>query len=196
MLILGSQSPRRGELLGHFSLPFRQVPSSFDEESIAYEGNPLAYTSTLAEKKGEALLPQFPKDLILTADTVVYYQGKIYNKPRDKEEAFVFLSELSGHWHHVFTAMCLIQGSQKYQGVEETRLLFHKLTEQQIHTYHKHCHFLDKAGGYAIQGVGSLLIERIEGAYDNVMGLPLNLTRTLLLKAGIDLWDYLKPASC
>lgn len=196
MLILGSQSPRRGELLSHFSLPFKQVPSSFDEESISFAGDPRAYVTLLAEKKGEALLPQFPQDLILTADTVVYYQGKIYNKPRTREEAFQFLSELSGRWHQVFTGMCLIQGEHKYQGVEETRLLFHKLTERQIHLYHKHCHFLDKAGGYAIQGSGSLIIERIEGAYDNVTGMPLNLTRTLLHKAGIDLWDYLTPSSC
>ena len=195
MLILGSQSPRRGELLGYFSLPFIQAASAFDEGSIPFEGDPRAYAARLAEKKGEALLPQYPDDLILTADTVVYYQGKLYNKPKDREEAFAFLSELSGQWHHVFTAVCLRQGARTFAGVEETRILFHKLTEHQIHLYHKHCHFLDKAGGYAIQGAGGMIIERIEGAYDNVMGLPLTLTRTLLLKAGIDLWDYLKPFS-
>ncbi len=196
MLILGSQSPRRGELLARFSLPFKQVASSFDEESVLFEGDPRAYVLLLAQKKGEALQPQYPHDLILTADTVVYYQGKIYNKPRDREEAFRFLSELSGHWHQVFTGMCLIQGTQKHQGVEETRLHFHPLTERQIRLYNEHCHFLDKAGGYAIQGTGSMIMDRIEGAYDNVTGMPLNLTRTLLYKAGIDLWDHLKPSSC
>jgi len=192
-LILGSQSPRRKEILEFFSLPFKQVPSHFEEDGFPFKEDPATYALELSEQKALLLVQQFPKNLILTADTVVFCEGKIYNKPKDEDEAFQFLSELSGKWHSVYTGMTIIQGAKKFHECEETKILLHSLTERQIRLYHQHLFFSDKAGGYAIQEAGALIVSRIDGCYYNVMGLPLNALKKLLLKMGIDLWDYLKP---
>jgi septum formation protein len=93
----------------------------------------------------------------------------------------------------VFTAVAILKLGTVLFGVEETKILFHPLTDEQIHLYHQSCSFLDKAGGYAIQQAGSIPIARIDGCYYNVMGLPVNTTKELLLKVGIDLWKHLKP---
>jgi septum formation protein len=191
-IILGSQSPRREEILSFFSIPFTKASSDFDEESIAFLGDPASYVKTIAQKKGEALSPSYPKKPILTADTTVFCEGKIYNKPRDRKEAFSFLSELQGKWHSVFTGMALIFEGSFFTEVEETRILFSPLSSEEINKYLDHVNFLDKAGSYAIQQGGSILVNRIEGCYYNVMGLPLNGLKTLLKKIDIDLWDHLK----
>lgn len=191
--ILGSQSPRRKEILSFFAIPFVQIPSAFNEESIEFQGNPQQYAQDLSIKKGQELAKTFPEDTILTADTVVYFEGKIYNKPKDEREAHDMLKKLSGHWHQVFTAVTILKPNDIFMGVEETKILFHPLTDEQIHLYHQSCAFLDKAGGYTIQQAGSIPIARIDGCYYNVMGLPINTTKELLLKAGIDLWKHLKP---
>lgn len=191
-IILGSQSPRRKEILNYFSLPFQQIPSNFDEETILFLGDPHAYALAIAQKKGEDLLSRFPNDLILTADTVVYFDGNVYNKPKDREEATRFLSILAGQWHSVFTALTLRSKNGVHFGVEKTDILFNPLTDEQIQIYLDHCHFLDKAAGYAIQQTGSIIVQKINGCYYNVMGLPINLLKSLLLKENIDLWHYLK----
>lgn len=191
-LILGSQSPRRREILSYFNLPFKQVSSHFDEDSIPFQGNPQEYVRILAEKKGDSLIHQFPSSIILTADTIVYKEGRIFGKPRNEEEAYEFLKELSGQWHHVFTGLSVYSKGQKFQALEETRVLFHSLTEEQMQIYH-HIHaFADKAGGYMIQGSGSLVVKRIEGCYYNVVGLPINALVSVLSQAGVNLWKYLK----
>ncbi len=192
-LILGSQSPRRKEILNFFAIPFVQIPSAFNEEIIDFEGDPKQYAQELSTKKAQELAKTFPEDIILTADTVVYFEGNIYNKPKDEIEAHDMLKKLSGHWHQVFTAVTILKPRKLFSGIEETKILFHPLTDEQIHLYHQSCTFLDKAGGYAIQQAGSILIARIDGCYYNVMGLPINTTKELLLKAGIDLWKHLKP---
>lgn len=191
-LLLGSKSPRRKEILSYFDLVFEQASSDFDEEAYPYMGDPVDYVCQLAQKKSEALLPKFPDQIILTADTVVYHDGKIYGKPKTEEEACRMLQELTGRWHSVFTGVNITKGDQSYQGYEDTRVLFNEMTPAQIRHYHKKSHWADKAGGYAIQMAGGLLVKRIEGCYYNVMGLPINTVRELLLKMGIELWDYLK----
>ena len=192
-LILGSQSPRRKEILSFFAVPFVQIPSAFDESSVPFLGNPVDYVQELSLKKGQTLAQSFPNDILLTADTVVYFQGNIYNKPKNTAEAFEMLKQLSGQWHQVFTAVTISKLGEIFSGIEETKILFHSLTDNQIRLYHQSCDFLDKAGAYAIQQAGSIPIARIDGCYYNVMGLPINTTRELLLKAGIDLWKHLKP---
>jgi septum formation protein len=192
-LILGSLSPRRREILNFFSLPFIQVASHFDEASISFLGDPARYALTLAEKKSEVLAQQFPESIILSADTIVYAKDKIYNKPVDKAHAHAMLNELSGSQHSVFTAVAVRQMDSMVSDCEETKVYFRSLSDEQIALYHNHCQFLDKAGGYAIQNAGSMIVEKIDGCYYNVMGLPLGLTRALLLNFGIDLWDYLNP---
>ncbi|HEX4838951.1 MAG TPA: nucleoside triphosphate pyrophosphatase [Rhabdochlamydiaceae bacterium] len=191
-IILGSQSPRRREILDFFSLPFIQVASDFDEDSIPFEGNPAKHAMLLSQKKAETLSIRFPKDVILTADSVVFCKGKLYNKPRDEHEAADFLTTFSGNWQSITTGVTVRRGPEVYTDFEETKLLFHTLTPDQINKFHTHCYFLDKAGGYAIEKSGNLIVSRMEGCYYNVMGLPINTVQKLLLKAGIDLWDFLK----
>lgn len=191
-LILGSQSPRRKEILSYFALPFEQVSPTFDEASVPFSGDPAAYVCEVAEGKACALAKKFPNALILTADTTVFKSGKIYGKPATAEEAFQALSELAGQWHTVFTGISLYSPNKLWNGVEETKVLFNSLTPEQIRHYHTKLHWSDKAGGYAIQMAGGLAIKKIDGCYYNAMGLPVNSVRTLLLNAGIDLWDYLK----
>lgn len=191
-LILGSQSPRRKEILNYFSLPFEQVSSSFDEEAVPFSGDPIAYVTSLSAGKAEALSAIYPNDWLLTADTIVWKDGKLYGKPRNNDEAFQFLSELAGNWHSVFTGVTLRKGQQKWNQTEETKVLFNTLTPAEIRHYYTKLHLSDKAGGYAVQMAGGLAIKKIDGCYYNVMGLPINTVRSLLLNAGIDLWDYLK----
>ncbi len=190
--ILGSQSPRRKEILGYFSLPFQQASPIYDEEALLFNGDPVAYVSELASGKACSLLPQFPDAIILGADTIVFKDGKIYGKPKSKEDAFNAVSELAGSWHSVFTGVSVVQGKSVYTQCEETKVLFTPLTPKEIRHYHNSVHCADKAGGYAIQMGGGLIVERIEGCYYNVMGLPITTVRRLLMKVGIDLWDYLK----
>ncbi len=191
-IILGSQSPRRREILGYFSLPFLQIASDFDEESIPFAGVPEKHAMLLSQKKAEVLAKEHPGEVILTADSLVYCKGKLYNKPADDREAMQYLKDFGGHWHSVFTGVTARKGEKFYTAHEETKLLFHKLSEGQIQKFHRHCYFLDKAGGYAIEKSGNLIVSRIEGCYYNVLGLPINTTRQLLLNFGIDLWDFLK----
>lgn len=191
-LILGSQSPRRREILGFFNLPFKQVSPDFDEESIPFQDNPEEYAQVLAKGKADSLATKFPSSIILTADTIVYKDGQIFGKPRDEQEALQFLKELSGKWHRVFTGLTVSSQGKDFQAVEETRVLFHSLSEEHMQAYHRIHAFADKAGGYMIQGSGSLIVKRIDGCYYNVMGLPINALQSVMQKVGIDLWEHLK----
>lgn len=190
-LILGSQSPRRKEILSHFNLPFEQCTSDFVEESIPFDGDPKAYAQAISDGKSKALQPLFPDAIIVTADTVVYSQGKSYGKPRDKEESFSFLRELAGQWQSVYTAVTVRRNHQVFHGVEETRVLMNEMTDEQIRLYQERLHLYDKAAGYAIQLPGSIAVNRIEGCFFNVMGLPINTLRKLLKHLDIDLWEYI-----
>jgi septum formation protein len=191
-LILGSQSPRRKEILDYFSLPFEQILPFFDEDAIPFAGNPRQHTIILSEGKAASLAHKYPEAIIITADTIVYRKGKIYGKPIDKTKAYQALTELSGDWHSVFTSITVQNNLQVSSTVEETRVLFNDLTSEQIHQYHQKLHFEDKAGGYAIQQAGAMVIKKIDGCFYNVMGLPINSLRSLLIPLGIDLWNYIK----
>jgi len=191
-LILGSNSPRRREILNFFSIPFKQESPDFDEAQVIFQDDPAAFAAEVAHRKALCLTEKFPNDVILTADTIVYRQNRLFLKPETMEEAHGMLRELSGKDHQVFTGVCVAKKNDCFIDAEETRVFFHDLTEPQIRSYHNHFLPLDKAGGYAIQKGGSLIVKRIEGCYYNIMGLPIHTVRRLLLKAGIDLWDYLK----
>ena len=191
-LILGSKSPRRKEILSFFSFPFETVNSDFDEETIPFENSPTDYVCNIAKGKAMALASDYPEALILTADTTVFKDGKIYGKPIHTEEAFHFLSQLQGKWHSVYTGVVLLKGDECWSAWEETRVLFNSLTPEEIRHYHTKLHWSDKAGGYSIQMAGGLAVKKIEGCYYNSVGLPINTVRQLLLNVKIDLWDYLK----
>lgn len=191
-LILGSQSPRRREIMGYFSLPFEVATSDFDEDGVPFRGDPSAYVCEIADGKAHLLAKKHPEAVILTADTTVYKGGRIFGKPATQEEALEFFSSLSGSWHSVYTGVALQRGSETWSAFEETRVLFNDLSPAEILAYHAQLHWADKAGGYTAQMAGGLAIKRIEGCYYNVLGLPINTVRKLLLEVGIDLWNYLR----
>ena len=191
-LILGSQSPRRHEILSFFSLPFDACPPDFDESTIAFKEDPCEYATLLALEKARSLAIRFPDQPILTADTVVYRDGTVYGKPADTEHAKEMLSNLSGEWHSVFTALALLyRGTESFR-CQETRVEFHSMSPDQIDNYIQQVPIFDKAGAYAIQTAGGIIVRRIDGCYYNVMGLPLQALAELLLPLGMNLWDHLR----
>jgi len=191
-LILGSQSPRRKEILGYFSLPFEQMSPNFDEAAVPFNRDPADYVCELSNGKAQSLAARFSNDIILTADTIVWKEGKIYGKPKNAEEAFQTLSEFADSWHSVFTGITVLFEGRILNAFEETKVLFNPLTPDQIRRYHSKLRWEDKAGGYAIQMAGGLAVKKIDGCYYNVMGLPIHSLYKLLLVIGIDLWNHLK----
>ena len=192
MIILGSQSARRKEILDFFALPFKQIGSGFDEGQILYKKNPLDYVKTLSAAKASCLADHYSDQLILTADTIVHRKGEVFEKPTSDKEAIAMLKTLSGKWHEVFTSVTLQKNAIQWTEVQTTRVLFHRLSNEQITRYHAVFQNHDKAGGYAIQQAGSIIVKEIEGCFYNVMGLGINALATTLQKFEIDLWDYLK----
>jgi septum formation protein len=190
-LILGSQSPRRKEILSYFSLPFTQITSNFDEESVLFQKDPEKYVCDISRGKAALLATRYPQSVILTADTTVIREGKIYGKPSSEEEACQALSELVGGWHTVYTGVTVQQEELVFSAAEGTHVLFNDLTQEQIRQYIVHTNWADKAGGYAIQMAGGLIVRKIEGCYYNVMGLPINTMEKLFKNVDIELWNCL-----
>lgn len=171
-LILGSQSPRRIQLLKDLGLSFEVHPSGADEthpKDIAPEHIPLE----LAKRKAEALMPLYGTDVLLTADTVVLMDGELLEKPKDIEEAKLFLSRLSGRWHSVVTGYTLTCGERQLTGEVRSEIHFTTLSEDEINYYVSHYQVLDKAGAYGIQDwIGLIGVSEVRGSYNNVIGLP------------------------
>jgi septum formation protein len=192
-IILGSSSERRKYILDFFSLPYLQVDSNFDESLVSQKLPPDEYTKEIARQKALKIADTYKDKVILTADTVVYFEEKYLLKPQSEQEAFSMLKKLSGSFHEVYTGVCVKTKNQLFTQSEKTKILFNELTDREIKLYHKNFYFSDKSGGYAIQKGGSIVIKKIEGCFYNIMGLPINTLRELLKKAGIDLWNFLKP---
>lgn len=186
-LILGSQSPRRKEILSYFKIPFRQLTPDFDEEAAPVLMDPALYATSLATEKARSLRGQ--GDWILGADTVVFKDGKYFSKPKDRQEARAFLQEFSGKWQIVVTGLALVHGDEVWVEHAETKVLFNSLSDREIEHYLDQNIWQDKAGGYTIVGHASLLVEKIDGCFYNVMGLPVNALKRLLSKVGVDLWS-------
>ncbi len=168
-IILASSSPRRRQLLRLFIPEFRVVPPEVEEDEVRSPPDLLA----LARRKAEAVSGRHPDALVIAADTAVFREGKAFGKPRNLEEAKAFLSALSGGWHSVFTGLVVQKGPLLRERLVETRVLFRSLSEAEIAWYLRAEEVLDKAGAYAIQGRAAAFVERIEGDFYNVMGLPL-----------------------
>ncbi|NGX35066.1 MAG: Septum formation protein Maf [Candidatus Anoxychlamydiales bacterium] len=194
MLILASSSPRRRKILSYFSIKFKCIPSHFDEKKIKFIKDPKSYAIEIAENKAKALNEKYYNDIILSADTICFANNKVYTKPKNENDAFRILNELSNTWHSVFTAISIKHKDTIFSDIEETKILFHALTDEQIKKYHLSFYYQDKAAGYAIQKAGSIIIKNMIGCYYNVMGMPINILSKSLLKVGIDLWDFLKPS--
>lgn len=190
MLVLASASPRRQDLLRNAGIPFTVQPADIDE--TAQNGElPVACAERLAREKALTISKTRPHDLILGADTVVVVNGTMLAKPIDAEDAARMLRLLSGRVHEVITGVCLITPRQQEAKTgetstnitiasETTRVTFAELSDADIRDYVGTGEPMDKAGAYAIQGIASRWIPRIEGDYSNVVGLPVALVYRML----------------
>ncbi|MBH0157717.1 septum formation inhibitor Maf [Fictibacillus sp. 5RED26] len=172
-LILASASPRRYELLSLTLLPFETYPSTL-EEKMDHSLTPSRLVESLAEQKAADIFTQKPECVILGADTIVSYQNNRLGKPKNRIEAAEMLRMLSGQTHEVYTGVCLIDQTKKVIFSVKTSVTFYTLDENTIDWYLNTGEPFDKAGSYGIQGSGSLLVEKIEGDYFNVVGLPIS----------------------
>ncbi len=177
MLILASASPRRQEILRNAAIPFETCPAEVDE--CRREGESARdYVLRLAEAKARAAAR--PGKTVLGADTVVVVEGRILGKPADRDEAKSMLRLLSGRAHDVLTGVCLLDSGACRTFVERTVVRFKELGDQEVQAYVDSGEPLDKAGAYGIQGAASKFVERIEGCYFNVVGLPIARVHAIL----------------
>jgi septum formation protein len=187
-IILASASPRRAELLKRLGVSFRVVPSLVEEPPD--EGaEPRQLALKRAGDKARAVAGRYPRDLVLAADTVVWCDGRILDKPEQIAEAREMLQFLSGRQHLVFTGVALrLEASDlRLDDVVATRVRFRSLSQGEIDGYLATGEPLGKAGGYGIQGYGALLVSGIEGCFYNVVGLPLARLGEMLKSFGVDL---------
>lgn len=188
-LILASGSPRRAELLKQMGLTFSVQPSEIEEGKPQKPWN--SWVQELSAAKARAL-DRSEGQIIIAADTIVVHGNRVLGKPTSAEEAVEMLRCLSGSVHEVLTGICVLgsilnsERTAELKDVEVTRVFFRQLTKKEILSYAATGEPLDKAGAYGIQGLGGLLVERIEGCYYNVVGLPLVKTMSLLRKFGIE----------
>ena len=191
-LILASASPRRRELLTQVGVSF-EIEVSDVKEVIDASLPPELQVQSLALQKAQAVAAQRKEGLVLGADTVVAAHGCLLGKPHSEAEAKAMLRSLSGTWHQVMTAVALVDAADQnntWTSIEITNVKFRDLTETDIAAYVATGESMDKAGAYGIQGYGALLVERIEGCYNNVVGLPLQQVAKGLRTWGINLYDY------
>ncbi|MCL6599199.1 MAG: Maf family protein [Alicyclobacillus macrosporangiidus] len=190
-LILASGSPRRQELLASLGLAFEVMPSHVDEDVPA--GIPPAqYVETLAARKTRAVANRLASRggapaLVIGSDTTVVIDGEYLNKPADEAEAFNMLSRLQGRTHEVYTGLCVRHHPTGREEVAHsiTRVTMRPLTVERIRRYVQTGEPMDKAGAYAIQGYGATIVQRIEGDYFTVVGLPVGLLAEILERFGV-----------
>ena len=182
-LILASKSPRRSELLKQTGLTFSVIPSNFDEDTVALS-NPDSDVVTLAESKALDISRKHPDAWVIGADTIVLIGRKILGKPASAEEAFEMLQRLSGKTHQVLTGYCICckKKNRVFSETVKTDVNFKSLPDAEINWYIQTGEPFDKAGGYAIQGIGSFLVRSINGSYTNVVGLPVCEVMAFLIK--------------
>ena len=186
-IILASQSPRRKELLERMGIRSFTVMDSGVDEHEEELLPPEELVCRLSERKAEAVAQRAPAGaVVIAADTVVSLDGAILGKPADKLEAFRMLSTLSGARHQVHTGVTVMRDGEKQVEHETTDVTFRELSEEEIEHYLATGEPMDKAGAYGIQGYGALLVERIEGDYYNVMGLPVCRLGQMLRRVDVD----------
>ena len=176
-VILASKSPRRVEILEKIVKEFEVVQSNFDENTIDFKGDIEKYVKDLSRNKAIEVSKRLNEpSIVIAADTVVFQNGKVLEKPKNEEDAFSMLSSLSGNTHKVYSGICLINtyDDTVVTDCDCTELRFSELNPRQIRNYINSGEPMDKAGAYGIQGLGGAFVEGIKGCYYNVMGLPLN----------------------
>lgn len=187
-IILASGSPRRRELLDQIGVSYRVQAADIDETPLPGEAAQ-TYVQRIAAAKSECIRRLNPEnELVLAADTSVVLAGTIMGKPVDRDDAIAMLSQLSGRSHRVYSAVSL-RGAQHWQALNITEVRFRTLTQQEIEAYWRTGEPHDKAGAYAIQGIGGQFVEYIAGSFSGVVGLPLFETSALLAQAGIAILD-------
>jgi septum formation protein len=182
VLTLASQSPRRKQLLEMLGLPIRVVPADIPEAPLPRE-TPLAYSKRLAKEKARAV----PGEYVLGADTIVVLDDHLLEKPTDIEDAVRMLTLLQGRTHEVISSVALAHGGKEEVRTDITKVTFRACDEATLRAYVATGEPMDKAGAYGIQGYGAALVERVEGDFFGVMGLPVRLVLELLAEAG---WEY------
>jgi nucleoside triphosphate pyrophosphatase len=171
-VVLASSSPRRRELLTLIGIPHEVRPSNIDETMRPREA-PRRHAERLAREKASAIATRDPDLITIGADTVVVVNRKVLGKPADAADAARMLRMLSGREHTVITAVAVSRGRKLRSAIEEVRVRFRRMSEDEIDAYVATGEPMDKAGAYGIQGYGATIVERIEGDYFAVMGLPL-----------------------
>lgn len=187
-LILASTSPRRVELLRQIGCHFDVIPSHVSEE-LPPGLDPASAVMELALRKARSVAANVTTGIVIGADTVVVSNGMILGKPKDHGDAVRMLTELSGKVHSVFTGLAVVDASKKTERVDyvETRVRFRELAPEEIKFYVASGEPFDKAGAYGIQGLGAILVEKIDGCYFNVVGLPLSKLVLILRELGVSI---------
>jgi septum formation protein len=202
-LILASTSPRRHELIKHLRVPFEIVPSGI-EEVIDSGLEPEKLVASLAEQKAADVYAKLcqrrrnEKLVVLGADTIVVLDGKFLGKPVDDDDAAVMLRQLSGRRHEVYTGVVLLVGAngeqpRRFSSTEQSYVYFRILSDDEIQAYIATREPMDKAGAYALQGTGSAFVQKIEGCFTNIIGLPIPRVVSLLRRAGVAVLGQAEP---
>ena len=181
-LILASGSPRRRELLDLMGLTYTVETPDVDE---SFSGRPSETVMEISRRKAAAVAARHSDSIIIAADTLVFADGAL-GKPHTPERAKEMLRSLAGNWHHVYTGITVVntRSGRILRNVDKTRVHLVPMTEQEIDAYVATGEPLDKAGAYGIQGMGGMFVDRIDGSYSNVVGLPMSMLRIMLAQVG------------
>ncbi|PKM50250.1 MAG: hypothetical protein CVV02_12225 [Firmicutes bacterium HGW-Firmicutes-7] len=174
-IVLASASPRRSEILEKLNIPFEKRMSSIDEKKYVND-NSIELVKMLAYEKANSVVNELEDRIIIGADTVVVYENQVLGKPNSHDEAFHFLKQLSGKKHYVYSGIAMLSPYKKKVFIDycETKVFMRDYKEHEINAYIKTMEPFGKAGAYAIQGFGATLVDKIEGDYYNVVGLPIS----------------------
>ncbi|ANH78208.1 Maf family nucleotide pyrophosphatase [Candidatus Chlamydia sanziniae] len=190
--VLGSSSPGRKVILEDLGLSFTTVSPQFDERQMDCHDHPTVYTQKLALYKAFAVAHQIedPEALIVTADTIVVYQGRVFNKPKDKQEAIDMLKILRNQTHSIVSSLAVLQNQKVLTGSEVSLVSLTNIPDDYLEAYIEAAGTLNTCGAYDIRRKGALIVQKIDGCSYNVQGLPIQTLKHLLLGFNIDLWSY------
>lgn len=189
-IILASASPRRAQLLEQIGLTFSILESGVPEDDDT-ETDPALLAAQLSVRKAAAVAQTIASGIVIAADTVVSVDGEILGKPKDREEAIFMLRRLSGKRHNVLTGVTVIvrPEDERHTHVETTAVVMREIADAEMDWYVDSGEPYDKAGGYGIQGRAAVFVDRLEGCYFNVVGLPLSALWSILAKRNIRIWE-------
>lgn len=190
-IILASTSPRRHGLAQQMGLDFEVVPSNY-EEDMTLKLSPRALAMKLSYGKAKDVAKKYKKGIVLGIDTFIVFKGQKLGKPLKKDKAFKLLKSFSGKTLKVYSGVALIdcETGKEIRDYEVSKVKFRKITDEEIRNYIKTKEPLDKAGAFAIQGLGSIFIEKVNGCYANTVGFPIANIYRNLKKLGVNIFEY------